>query len=118
MTWHVIRVRSKDAQKQLARTSLNKGEPFISYFSLRWEISSFTLSLDEIPQFWKKQNIKTLVAVFLWALALNASRAEKTSAEAEHDREKRWNLPDIDVSGPVLIFLRQLFVRDPFSFTN
>ena len=23
MTWHVIRVRSKDAQKQLARTSLN-----------------------------------------------------------------------------------------------
>ena len=24
MTWHVIRVRSKDAQKQLARTSLNE----------------------------------------------------------------------------------------------
>ena len=24
MTWHVIRVRSKDAQKQLARTSLSK----------------------------------------------------------------------------------------------
>ena len=23
MTWHVIRVRSKDAQKQLARTSLS-----------------------------------------------------------------------------------------------
>ena len=24
MTWHVIRVRSKDAQKQLARTSLTR----------------------------------------------------------------------------------------------
>ena len=26
MTWHVIRVRSKDAQKQLARTSLRDSE--------------------------------------------------------------------------------------------
>ena len=29
MTWHVIRVRSKDAQKQLARTSLREYNTFL-----------------------------------------------------------------------------------------
>lgn len=47
--------------------------------------------------------MKTLVAVLLCALTCNASCAEKTSAEAEHDREKRWDLPNIDVSWPALI---------------
>ena len=34
MTWHVIRVRSKDAQKQLARTSLNSKHQLSNYFAL------------------------------------------------------------------------------------
>ena len=31
MTWHVIRVRSKDAQKQLARMSLKRTSAFVGY---------------------------------------------------------------------------------------
>ena len=61
--------------------------------------------------------MKTSVAVLLCALALNASCAEKTSAEAEHDREKRWDLPDIDVSWPASILCvnyckRSVFIHD------
>lgn len=78
----------------------------VSYFSLRWEVSSLTLSLVKILSE-RKQKMKTLVVVLLCSLALNVSCAEKTSTEAEHDREKRWDLPNIDVS-LLLLFLCQL----------
>ena len=77
----------------------------ISYFSLRWEVSTLQLSLVKILSE-RKQKMKTLVAVLLCSLALNVSCAEKTSTEAEHDREKRWDLPNIDVS--FCLFLCQL----------
>ena len=40
MTWHMIRVRSKDAQKQLARTSLNE------YFVLKDVRAKIFLSIE------------------------------------------------------------------------
>lgn len=83
----------------------------ISYFSLRWEVSSLTLSLVKILSE-RKQKMKTLVAVLLCSLALNVSCAEKTSTEAEHDREKRWDLPNIAVS--LLLIFMSIIVIDPF----
>ena len=47
MTWHVICVRSKDAQKQLARTSL------------RWNISWENVC-------WKLKNLQTFVWLGVW----------------------------------------------------
>ena len=59
--------------------------------------------------------MKTLVAVLLCALTCNASCAEETSAEAEHDREKRWDLPNIDVSWPALILYVNYYMRSAFT---
>ena len=59
--------------------------------------------------------MKTVVAVLLCALTCNASCAEKTSAEAEHDREKRWDLPNIDVSWPALILYVNYYMRSAFT---
>ncbi|KAL9980343.1 hypothetical protein ACROYT_G008916 [Oculina patagonica] len=42
--------------------------------------------------------MKILVAVLLCALVLKTS-CEEIQAEAGHDREKRWELPDIDICG-------------------
>lgn len=65
----------------------------------------------------RKQKMKTLVAVLLCSLAVNVSCSEKTSTEGEHDREKRWDLPNIDVSFLLLIFT-SVMVIDPFSFMS
>ena len=59
--------------------------------------------------------MKTVVAVLLCALTCNASCAEKTSAEAEHDKEKRWDLPNIDVSWPALILYVNYYMRSVFT---
>ena len=56
MTWHVIRVRSKDAQKQLARTSLSSDKKadsiFIDHFHKWWPIinsfASIKISLTDL----------------------------------------------------------------------
>ena len=46
MTWHVIRVRSKDAQKQLARTSSFSGQG-------SWKVLySFAVKVKKKIQFW------------------------------------------------------------------
>ena len=85
MTWHVIRVRSKDAQKQLARTSLNRlMPPYPVAFSLLIHLihcslrSGFRFALVRASRVWflRERAGSILVTISLAGLyfTLNGSR--------------------------------------------
>ena len=63
MTWHVIRVRSKGAQKQLARTSL----------SLRMKPKCVTIQMKAI-----EQHFHVVLAIMLYKVVLTLKSADET----------------------------------------